>query len=107
MSPPYIGLLFLVLFAMSFGWLAMVRALFVSLEENHSREYEKMGKPTLLTNNTARTNWALLKFLFSSAPETLNDSRLLFQVNAMRLWLPLHLAGFVWLVIIAISSNNG
>lgn len=92
---------------MSLGWLAMVRALYESLEENHSQKYEEMGEPSLFTNNTVRTNWALLKFLFSRAPEALNDSPLLFQVNVMRVWLPLHILGFAWLVAAATSSHIG
>src|SRR5690349_804444 len=107
MNPPYTSILFFILFAMSLGWLAMVRSLFESLEENHSQKYEEMGEPSLFAKNTARTNWALLKFLFTRAPEALNDSSLMVSVNVMRVWLPLYLAGFVWLVVVATSSHNG
>lgn len=57
-------------------WLVQVSRLFTYLRENHPIEYQKIGKPSLIMNNTPQNNMLFLKFVLGKRHLKLNDDML-------------------------------
>jgi hypothetical protein len=66
---PAMGLMVLV-------WLWQVTKLFAYLSQKHPAEYEALGKPSLIANNTPKGNIAFLRFITGDKPATLGDPHL-------------------------------
>jgi len=64
------------LFPGAITWLIMVSALFRRLKRDHPEKFHAMGEPGLILNNTPRTSWTLLRFLFKREDRPLNDPSL-------------------------------
>jgi hypothetical protein len=73
--PPYLAVLFAVLFASVLVWLALVSTLYKRLAANHPAKYRQMGEPQVRRNNPRRGR-TLLKFLFAREDRQLNDHQL-------------------------------
>ncbi len=76
--------LFCVLFAAVIFWLVMVVWLFRRLRLRHFEMFEAIGSPDLFTNNTPRTNWLFLKFLYGRQWKALDDGPLVVALHVMR-----------------------
>jgi len=57
-------------------WFLMVSALFRRLKRDHPEKFHAMGEPALILNNTPRTNWTFIRFLFKREDRALNDPSL-------------------------------
>lgn len=99
-----VTLLFFTLLAMAVIWLILVELLFRILAARHPSKYDEMGEPSL--NNNMRSNFRLLKFLFTREPKALRDSVLSLQVNIMRVWFVAYVVGFFVLSCAAMHSAN-
>ena len=86
---------FAVLFAAMLIWFALAHRLFQLLRENHREIYESLGSPSLLLNNTVRSNWLGLKFLFTGSFRSVNDRRITRLCRFMRVYLVLC---YLWLL---------
>ena len=55
-------------------WFALILWLFRRLRVQHPATFEEIGSPSLIWNNTPRSNLLFVRFLFSSRPSRLNDA---------------------------------
>ena len=62
--------------AMVFIWFVMIIVLFKMLKSKHLEKYKEMGEPSLFWNNSMKTSWATIKFLFKREHKGLNDRSL-------------------------------
>ena len=65
-----------VLGLMILAWFFQITKFFAYLREKHPGEYEAMGRPSVLANNTFSNNIAFLCFIIGDKPATLGDARL-------------------------------
>src|SRR5688572_6328194 len=89
--------LFCVLFAAAILWLVLVVWVFRRLRVGHPAVFEAVGKPDLIFNNTPRTNWLFLKFLYGREWQGLGDSTLSAVLWLMRFYLVAYTIGFAML----------
>ena len=89
--------LFGVLFTSVFVWLFLVFRLFKLLETEHPEKYKAMGKPSLFWNNSPKTSWELMKFLFKREYASLGSSKVSFLGNIMLIFMALYFVGFFFL----------
>ena len=68
---------------MVFIWFAMIIALFKILKAKHLEKYKEMGEPSLFWNNSMKTSWATIKFLFKREHKSLNDRSLSLLSDSM------------------------
>ena len=54
----------------------MIVTLFKKLKLEHPEKYKEMGEPNLFLNNSMKTSWSTLKFLFKREHKGLNDNSL-------------------------------
>ncbi len=73
--------------AMVFIWFAMIIALFKRLKSRHLSKYREMGEPSLFWNNSMRTVWTTLKYLFKREHKNLNDNSLSLLTHLPQLFL--------------------
>jgi hypothetical protein len=66
---PILGLMVLV-------WFWQINKFFVYLRQKHPAEYEAMGSPSLIMNNTPKNNIACLRFITGNRPAELADPHL-------------------------------
>lgn len=79
-------------------WFALCHWLFKRLERLHPEKYEEMGRPHLILNNTPRTMWQFIRFLFTRGRHNLQDRAISGVVTLMHVILLLYtvgLAGYV------------
>ena len=69
-------LVFIVLFLSVFVWFFLVSRLYKLLSANHPEIYRKLGEPTLFWNNSPKTAFSLLKFVFTKQYLGNNDINL-------------------------------
>ena len=94
--------LFPVIMVMGLIWFAMIITLFKRLKSKHPEKYIEMSEPSLFWNNSMKTNWYTLKFLFGREHKELNDnfltslsdSMLVFSVIYLLLFFGIILNGF-------------
>jgi len=82
--------------------------LFAYLNENHTAEYEALGKPRLIMNNTPKNNIAVLKFIFSERPLQLGDIHLIRMCRSLKNFYFLYgalLVGFFSLIGLGIKNS--
>jgi hypothetical protein len=82
------------IFALAIIWLAAVVWLFRRLRTRHPVTYEAIGSPDLFRNNTPRTNWQFLKFLFGGQWQSLDDPSLALVARGMQVLLVVYFTGF-------------
>jgi hypothetical protein len=66
--------------------------------------YEAIGSPTIFWNNSPRSNWLFLKFVFGSSWKNLADRELSAVARSMRVLLVLFVAGFVTLLVLFVRK---
>lgn len=69
------------------AWFNLTGRLFSYLAKNHPNEYEAMGRPHLLLNNTPRNTIAFLKFALGNRPLELKDDRLVQKCQLLKRYL--------------------
>jgi len=67
---------FTVLFLSVFVWFFLVSRLYKILSSNHPGIYKDLGEPTLFWNNSPKTAFLLMKFIFQKQYLGNNDSKL-------------------------------
>lgn len=74
------GQVFVVLFVtlgfLILVWFWKITQFFSYLRENHPEEYQRMGEPTLVLNNTPKNNIAFLRFVLGNKSAALGDLEL-------------------------------
>jgi hypothetical protein len=93
--------IFSVLAVMAVIWFICVAWLSRRLRAHHPSVHEELGSFSLFWNNSPRTGWLLLKFLWSSCSRELGDSSLITLVRFMRMLLLCYAILFVALFLVA------
>ncbi len=86
--------LFVSLFAAAVVWLGLVLWVFHRLRNRHLATFEAIGSPSLIWNNSMRTNWLFFKFLFGPTWQQLDDRRLAVVLHVMRVYIVMYLVAF-------------
>jgi hypothetical protein len=79
--------------------LALTFWMFRRLREKHALTYETIGSPTLFWNNSPRNQWLLVKFIFGTQWQELDDSAVARVCRFMRVFLIFYVAGFLAIVV--------
>ncbi len=87
-------------------WFRQITRLFSYLEQNHLVEYESMGKPNLILNNTPKSNIAFLRFLLSNRPCELGDAHLAKWCGFLKRFFYSYLMLFFGLIVLISGVNN-
>lgn len=90
--------------AMVFIWFAMIIALFRRLKSKHPPKYREMGEPSLFWNNSMKTVWSTLKYLFKREHKELNDSSLSLLSDSMLVFLVIYMILFFGLIFGALAN---
>ena len=105
----FFALLWLVSFFLAFAlllfWGVRLKKLFGYLQENLSSDFEKLGRPHILANNTPRHTLLLLKFLHSGKHSDVQVEEL--RVSLVRIfWIYMALFAycFGYVITLAVSS---
>src|SRR5262245_378994 len=86
--PETIGTPWVVLiFAMVAVWFVLSSWLFHRLRKRHASTYEAMGSPGVFWNNSWRSSWLFMKFLFGSQWRELADPAVAIACRFMRVFL--------------------
>jgi len=88
-------ILFSSLFVLLFVWLLLVIWMFRRLRSQHAETFAALGSPSLFLNNTPRTNWLFLKFLFQEQWQRLGDRQLSIGARVMQVVFVTYMLGFV------------
>ncbi len=75
-------------------------SLMTSLRNDHPEKWQELGSPTLIKNNSIRSNIAMIKFLMKNEYLELNDHNLTNKCSFLRIFYSVYI---VWLVIILID----
>jgi len=97
--PPTFLLGFAPLGAMAGVWLVLVAWLLHRLRNRHALTYEAIGSPSLIWNNSLRSNWLFLRFLYSPRRLELGDEPASRVVGVLRVLFPLYFLLFIALVV--------
>lgn len=92
------GVLSALLFVMVAVWLGLIVWTFHRLRTQHQATYVEIGSPDLFWNNSMRTNWLFLKFLYGRSWKLLGDWQLWTVLHVMQVWLVVYLVGFIALI---------
>ena len=103
--PAILWTLFPALFAMAVVWLATIVWVFHRLRLDHPSTFEQLGSPSLFWNNSPRTGWLFLKFLFSGRCRELGDPALATVILFMRILFICY--GLLFLTMIAAMTFSG
>ena len=90
---------FIILGGMVLVWFVLVKILFVRLERKHPDKYKDMGEPSLIWNNSMKTNWAFMKFLFRREHKTFDDPSISRLSDFMLVFFALYTALFFGLIL--------
>ena len=108
------GILGILLFCMlaSIGimvlvWFRKLANFFKFLQENHPLEYEKMGSPSLVANNTPSNNFSFFKFILGNRPTEIGDKQLLKKSIYLKRFFYIYLVLFVSFIVITMISTAG
>ncbi len=80
-------------------WFALVIFLYKRLKILHLEKYKEMGEPSLFWNNSMKTGWATIKFLFKREHKDMNDNLLSYLCDFMLVFFALYSALFIGLFI--------
>ena len=98
------ALLVVVLWAVLFGTamvgLLLVNRFFRSFREKHFQEWERLGMPSLVINNSPHSSLAVLNYLRRREYVALNDEE--FTLQASRLWAFIRIYFLVFLVAVGL-----
>lgn len=87
--------LFILLFVAAIIWARLCSKVFSILEQDHPEEFERLGKPSLVSNNTPSTTIAFLYFLLRRQWEELDNDDLVSKCSFMAAFFKAYLIGFV------------
>lgn len=87
-----------ILLCSAFVWFFLCYRFFKILETRHFEEYEAMGKPSLIMNNSLSSNIKLMKFLFKRKWRELDDSELAKLSRLMLVFFVIYMIGFLALL---------
>jgi len=90
--------------AMAGVWLVLVVWLFCRLRDRHASTYVALGSPNLFWNNTLRSQWLFLRFLYSSRRHELGDESASKVVGLLRVLLPLCTAFLITFVVLIVGA---
>ena len=90
---------FAILCGLVLVWLVLVKVLFRRLQRGHPAKYKAMGEPSLLWNNSAKTGWAMLRFLFRREHKELGDPVLSRLSDFMLVFVCAYVALFVAIIV--------
>lgn len=82
------------------AWFVLVLWLFQRLRKRHAATYETIGSPSLIWNNSLRSNWLFIKFLYSPRALELDDESASCVVGVLRVLLPGYYVVFIVLMIL-------
>ena len=97
-------ILFGILFCSVFAWFLMCYRLFKIWETRRPEKYEAKGKPSLIMNNTMRSNLTFMRFLFKREWQGLNDRDLETPSKAMLVFFGVYTVGFLALFVAVLLS---
>jgi Na+/melibiose symporter-like transporter len=97
-TPIFVPITFAVLMVLVLIWFAMIIALFKKLKLRHPGKYSEMGEPSLFWNNSLKTNWKTLKYLFKREHKDLNDNSLSLLSDSMLVFLVIYVILFFGLI---------
>ena len=103
-TPIFFPIFFGVLMAMVFIWFAMIIALFRRLKLSHPEKYRVMGEPSLFWNNSLKTTWTTLKYLFKREHKELKDNSLSLLSDSMLVFLVIYVILFFGLIFGALAN---
>jgi len=83
-------LLVWVIIAMVIAWLIMIVALQKRLKSNHIEKYKEMGEPSFFYNNSIKSSFATIKFLFKREHKNFNDKALSILSDGMLIFLTVY-----------------
>ena len=78
--------LFATLMLMAFTWFGLVAWLHSRLRNLHPDTYLSLGSPTLFWNNSPRTGWLLIKYIFRPKPIPTEDVSLQRMLVTMKVF---------------------
>jgi hypothetical protein len=81
------NIVFVILMVMVFVWFGMIIYFDRRLKTKHPVKFKEMGEPHLFWNNSMKTTWTTMKFLFLREHKTLNDKTLSFLSDFMLVFL--------------------
>lgn len=96
---------FVLVFAGVIVWFVMVSSLFRRLRRDHPEKFRTMGEPGLFLNNTPRTNWTFIRFLFKREDRELSDPSLSRLSRTMLIFFVCYCIVFFGLVAAMMSSS--
>lgn len=100
--------IFAVLFLSVFVWFFLVSRLYKILSTDHPDIYKDLGEPTLFWNNSPRTAFLLMKFIFKKQYLGKNNSKLENHGNIMFAFFIMYTTLFVFLFIsFVLVPTNG
>lgn len=103
-TPTFVPITFAVLMVMVLIWFAMIIALFKRLKLKHPAKYSDMGEPSLFWNNSLKTTWTTLKYLFKREHKELNDNSLSLLSDSMLVFLIIYVVLFFGLILGALAN---
>ena len=80
--------------------------MFKILRTRYPETFEKMGKPSLIMNNSISNNLSFMKFLYGRKWRTLDDEGLATLGNSILVFFLFYLIGFVFLLIAGFVGNT-
>ena len=101
-------IIFTMLALMVSVWFVKISQFFNYLKSTHPAEFEAIGSPSLITNNTPSNNIKSLKFILGKRPAELNDELLMGKCRFLKRFFYIYMALIVGLpVAFLITSNAG
>jgi len=97
-TPTFVPITLAVLMVMVLIWFAMIIALLRRLKLKHPAKYSEMGEPSLFWNNSMKTTWTTLKYLFKREHKELNDNSLSLLGDSMLVSLVIYVILFFGLI---------
>lgn len=91
--------LFPVMMVMVLVWFAMLITLFKRLKSKHPEKYIEMREPSLFWNNSMKTRWITIKFLFGREHKDLKDNFLTSLSDSMLVFSAIYLLLFFGIIL--------
>ena len=95
--------LFFAIFGLVIVWLVLALTLFARLKSKHPKMHKILGSPRAFE---PRATQALLSFLFTRKPESLNDFGFLVHAYAMRVLFVIYILGFFLLGYLTMNQGK-
>lgn len=93
---------FAILGALGAIWTVLIAWLFRRLRNRHAATYEEIGAPSLIWNNSLRSNWLFLKFLYSPRRLELDDEPASRVIDILRVLAPVYCVGFLIFMVLTL-----